>query len=57
MPRCKGCTRRWVSRIVSFAMMPNNEEALEEDDGNPFIFVNVVMMGSCYDEVTSGWRR
>jgi hypothetical protein len=38
-------------------MMPNNEEALEEDDGNPFIFVNVVMMGSCYDEVTSGWRR
>lgn len=36
------------SRIVSLAMMHNNEEALEEDDGNPFILVNVIMMCSCY---------
>ncbi len=45
------------SRIMSFAMMHNNEEALEEDDGNPFIYVNVLMMCSCYDGITSGWRR
>jgi hypothetical protein len=38
-------------------MMHNNEEALEEDGGNPFIFVNVLMMCSCYDGITSGWRR
>jgi hypothetical protein len=57
MPRCKGVQEGGFPRIVSFAMMHINEEALKEDDRNPFIFVKVIMMCSCYDGVTSGWRR
>jgi hypothetical protein len=53
----RGVQEGGFSKIVSFAMIHNNEEALEEDDGNPFIFVNVIMVCSCYDGLMSDWRR
>jgi len=45
------------SITISFAMIHKSGEALKEDNGNPLLFVNIVIL--CYHRngAGSGWRR